>query len=161
MKLACVAVLVLAIGCKGSDDKKAAGTGSAAAPAAGGAGDCSKVATAVDAMTGNGPMAGAAAEVPGKLKEILVKRCTEDKWPQVAIDCYANDAKDMVGMKRCRDLLPPELGTKVLTEIRTVMAGAAGGMMPPGHGSSAAAGSAGAGSAAAGSGAPPVPPQAP
>lgn len=134
MKLASIlAVLALLGACKKSDDKPAAGSAAATTAGATSAGDCSKVERAVDSMAGNGPMAGSAAEIPAKLKKILVTRCTEDKWPQAAIDCYANDVKDMMGMKRCRDLLGPEAGGKVIAEIRQVMMAATGGMMPPSH----------------------------
>lgn len=131
-----VAVAVTISACSKKEDKPAAVAGSAAAPIAGG-GDCSKVTAAVDAMSGGGPMAGAAAEVPTKLKQIMQTRCTEDKWSQAVIDCYANDAKDMSGMKKCREGLSPELSQKLVNEIRGVMAGAAGGAMPAGHGGSA------------------------
>lgn len=129
-----VALLFAASGCKKED--KASTSGSAAATTAAG-GDCGKVVAAVDAMAGGAPMAGAAADVPPKLKEVLLTRCTEDRWPQSVIDCYANDAKDMNGMKKCRAGLAPELSEKLRNDIMRAMAGAAGGMMPPGHGGSA------------------------
>lgn len=151
MKIALfAAALALAtIGCKKED--KTAATGSGAAGAAG-AGDCSKVTAAVDAMIGGGPMAGAAVDVAPKLKQIMLTRCTEDKWPQTVIDCYANDAKDMGGMKKCREGLAPELSQKLVNEIRTTMSSAAGGMMPQGHsGGGGMAGSAGSATGSAGS----------
>lgn len=133
MKIALLFAAVALSACSKKDDKPAPTAGSAAAPSAAG-GDCSKVTAAVDAMAGGGPMAGGAADVPGKLKQIMQTRCAEDKWPQAVIDCYANEAKDMSGMKKCREALPPELSQKLVNEIRSVMAGAAGGAMPPGHG---------------------------
>src|SRR6478735_825735 len=84
------------------------------------------VSKAVGAMPG-GPGGG---EVQTKLQQIMTTRCTEDKWPPAAVNCYATQVKDMASMKKCRELLPQDQQQKLMTEIRAVMMGAAGGAGP-------------------------------
>lgn len=117
-----VAVLAASGAC--SKHSPAGESGSAAACADG-------AAKAVSALPGG--LTGPAAEVPAKLRAILTARCTEDRWPASTIDCYATKVHDMAGMKACRELLPADQQQKLMTEIRTVMMGAAAGGMPP-HG---------------------------
>ena len=114
-------VAVLAASGASSKHAPASETGSAAACADG-------AAKAVSALPGG--LTGPAAEVPAKLRAILTARCTEDRWPAAPIDCYAK-VHDMMGMKACRELLPADQQQKLMTEIRTVMMGAAAGGMPP------------------------------
>ncbi len=109
---------------------------------------CAEAVTkAVGAMPG-GPGGG---EVQTKLQSIMTTRCTEDKWPPAVVTCYATTVTDMASMKKCREMLPQDQQTKLMTEIRTVMMGAAGAGGGPMHGGGAPAGSAEApsGSAAA------------
>ena len=80
------------------------------------------VGKAVSAMPA-GPTGG---EVQAKLQSIMTTRCTEDKWPEAARTCYATTVKDMASMKKCREMLTQEQQDKVMTEIRSVMMGAAG-----------------------------------
>jgi hypothetical protein len=127
------------------------------------------IAKAVGAMPG-GPGGGT---VQAQLKELMTRRCTEDKWPAEVVSCYATQVTDMASMKTCREKLPQDKQTALMTEIRGVMMGASGAGGGPMHGApsahpaaagsaapgsaapgSAAAGSAAAGSAAAGSAAP-------
>jgi hypothetical protein len=136
-----VTALALVAGCKKKSD-------TAAGPS------CADAITkAVGAMPG-GPGGG---DVQAQLKTIMTKRCTEDAWPQDAINCYATQAKDMASMKQCREKLPQDKQDKLMTEIRAVMMGAAGAGGGPMHGAPAGSATPPAGSAtppAAGSAAP-------
>lgn len=93
---------------------------------AGGPSCADAVSKAVGAMPG-GPGGG---EVQAKLQTIMTTRCTEDKWPAEALSCYATTVKDMASMKKCREMLSQDQQTKLMTEIRAVMMGAAGGGGP-------------------------------
>jgi hypothetical protein len=114
---------------------------------------------ALAAMPG-GP--GGGDEIKGKLKPIYVKHCTDDKWSADVKKCYANDVKDMSGMKACRGKLTQEQQDKVMQDVRSTMMGAMGGMGGPGmggpHGGMGGAGPAG--GAMGGAGAPPADPNA-
>jgi hypothetical protein len=88
------------------------------------------VGKAVDAMPA-GPTGG---EVQAKLKTVMTTRCTEDKWPAAALNCYATSVTDMASMKKCRELLTQDQQTKLMTDIRSVMMGAAGAGGGPMHG---------------------------
>ena len=90
---------------------------------------------ALAAMPG-GP--GGGDEIKGKLKPLYVKHCTEDKWNADAIKCFANDVKDMSGMKACRAKLTPEQSEKVMGDVRATMMGAMGGAGGPGMGGAGA-----------------------
>lgn len=117
-----VAALALAACSKDSGN---AGQGSATTAAAGAT--CEQAGTnAVSALPATGP----AAAIQAKLKEVITTRCNEDKWPAASIDCYANQVKDMAGMKKCRATLPQEQQQKLLNMIRGVMMGAMGGDGP-------------------------------
>lgn len=113
--------------------------------------------TAVDkalaAMPGG---AGGGDEIKGKLRPLYVKHCTDDKWNADARKCFANDVKDMSGMKACRAKLTQDQQDKVMADVRATMMGAMGGAggMPP-H-----AGGAPEGGAMGGAGAPPADPNA-
>jgi hypothetical protein len=70
----------------------------------------------------------------GKLKDVLVKHCTEDKWPKDVIDCYGN-ASSQQEFKACREKLPKDAADKLRADEMQVMSsmmGAMGGMR--GHG---------------------------
>lgn len=142
---------------KKSDDAGKGGAGAAGGAGGGAVPTCAEAITkAVNSLGGGSETGG----VKDKLQAILTPRCTEDKWPAEVIQCYAS-AAGMQGMSACRQKLPPEQATRIITEIRGVMAGAAGamgggGMPPPGHGG-APAGSGAAPAAPGGSGAAPAP----
>lgn len=68
-------------------------------------------------------------EGSGKLKEVITKRCTEDKWPKEVIDCYASAASQQ-DLKGCREKLPKEAADKLRTEEMQVMSSMMGGMRP-------------------------------
>jgi hypothetical protein len=137
-----VAALLLAVGC----EKKSQTSGPSCADA---------VEKALGAMPG-GP--GAGDEIKGKLRAIYTKHCTDDKWSADAIKCFANDVKDMLGMKACREKLTAAQSDALMGEVRATMMGAAGAgggpmhpsMPPPG------AGPAGGGPTPSGSGAAPA-----
>ncbi|MDQ3367293.1 MAG: hypothetical protein M3680_17865 [Myxococcota bacterium] len=134
--LVIAAVLVL-VGCsKASKDKPEPGaTGDQPGAAATSGPTCAEAAAkAVGAL----PAGSDAGEVQTKLTAILTTRCTEDRWPAATIECYATQVKDMMGMRTCRETLPPEHQQKMMTEIRTVMMGAAGAGGGPMHGTPAA-----------------------
>lgn len=85
----------------------------------------------VDRMS-KGPATG--ATITGKLKTIMIRRCTEDKWPAAVIKCYET-VDSMAGMKKCREGLDPAASERLVGEIRTVMlTQGAGGGPPGGHG---------------------------
>jgi hypothetical protein len=79
----------------------------------------------------------------GKLKDVLVKHCTEDKWPKDVIDCYSN-ASSQQEFKACRERLPKEAADKLRADEMQVMSsmmGAMGGMRGMrGHGMGAGSG---------------------
>jgi hypothetical protein len=141
MKILFAAALVVS-GCSKKSETTASGPSCAEA-----------VSKAVGAMPG-GPGGG---EVQAKLTTIMTARCTEDKWPAAVVTCYATTVTDMASMKKCREMLPQDQQTKLMTEIRSVMMGAAaaggGGPMhgggAPSGGGEAPGGEAPAGSAAA------------
>jgi hypothetical protein len=137
MKKILFAATLALIGCS-----KKSGQDTASGPS------CAEAVTkAVGAMPG-GPGGG---EVQAKLQTIMTTRCTEDKWPPAVVSCYATTVKDMASMKKCREMLSQEQQTKLMTEIRAVMMGAAGAGGGPMHGGGAptGAGEAPGGSAAA------------
>jgi hypothetical protein len=145
MKLATIALVLLAFACskkESADQTK----GSAAAPPALACADA--IGKAVSVM----PQAPGGEQVVAKLKTIMTARCEADNWSAAARECYATQVKDMTGMKKCREsTLTPEQNTAVMTEIRAAMmaagAAAGGGPMHGAPGSGSAAGSAGSGSA--------------
>jgi hypothetical protein len=102
--------------------------------------------TAVDkalAQMPGGP--GGGDEIKAKLRPIYVKHCTDDKWNADARKCFANDVKDMAGMKACRSKLTQEQQDKVMADVRATMMGAmggAGGMGGPHGGAMGGAGGA-------------------
>jgi len=69
------------------------------------------------------------SEGAGKLKEVITKRCTEDKWPKDAIDCYAS-ASSQQDLKGCREKLPKDSADKLRNEEMQVMSSMMGGMRP-------------------------------
>lgn len=89
--------------------------------ATGGPSCADAVGKAVGAMPG-GPGGG---EVQAKLKTVMTARCTEDKWPAAALNCYSTTVTDMASMKKCREMLSQDQQDKLMTEIRSVMMGAA------------------------------------
>lgn len=102
----------------------------------GGADQCTSVAAgAVDRMMGKlndapGMPESAKTEMKDKgekLKAVIAKRCTEDKWPSDVIDCYSK-AASMPDIKACRGKLSPELSAKLQSEELQAMMG--GGMRP-------------------------------
>jgi hypothetical protein len=64
-----------------------------------------------------------------KLKEVITKRCTEDKWSKDVMDCYAS-AASQADLKSCREKLPKEQADKLHNEEMQVMASMMGGMRP-------------------------------
>jgi hypothetical protein len=62
-----------------------------------------------------------------KLKEVITKRCTEDKWSKDVIDCYAS-AQAREDLRTCRSKLPKEQGDKLQAEEMQVMSSMMGGM---------------------------------
>ena len=128
MKILFVAALVVT-GCSKKSETTASGPSCADA-----------VGKAVAAMPA-GPTGG---DVQSKLQTIMTTRCTEDNWPPAALTCYATTVKDMASMKKCREMLSQDQQTKLMTEIRSVMMGAAsagGGPMPMHGGGAPTAGS--------------------
>jgi hypothetical protein len=131
MKKLALVILVL-VACSKQSDPPAKGDPQAA-PAPG----CSETLTAAyGRLPGDNPQM---ASIRGKLTEVMVKRCTEDKWPVAVLQCYQK-AASQPEMKACRDSLPPELKQKATNEIMAVMGGAGGGGMmhgtpPAGSGS--------------------------
>jgi len=78
----------------------------------------------------NPEMQQAMTDMAGKLKDTLIKRCTEDKWPSEVVNCFTT-ASDRPAMQQCQQKLSDEQRDKVIADIRQVMMG--GGMkMPPG-----------------------------
>jgi hypothetical protein len=111
-RIVLLAALAL-VGCKKSD--KADDLGAA----------CSDTMTkAVDRLPRGTPQT---ASIGTKLKEVMIRRCTEDKWPKAALDCYDN-VKTQPEMKGCRDTLPPEASQKLIDEVRQAMMSGMGGM---------------------------------
>jgi hypothetical protein len=62
---------------------------------------------------------------------VLAKRCTEDKWPQEVIDCYAAAASQK-DFQTCRMKLPQDQAQKLQADQMQVMFG--GGKGPGGNG---------------------------
>ncbi len=120
MKILFAAALVIT-GCSKKSETKPAASGPSCAEA---------VSKAVGAMPG-GPGGG---EVQAKLQTVMTTRCTEDNWPAEVRSCYATTVTDMASMKKCRETLPQEQQQKLMTDIRTVMMGAAGAGGGPLHG---------------------------
>ncbi|HEY5947727.1 MAG TPA: hypothetical protein VIV40_19640 [Kofleriaceae bacterium] len=116
MKTILFVAAIALLGCKKKDNEGAAGSGPTCADA---------VAKAVGAMPGGGT-----GEVQSQLKSIMTTRCTEDAWPPAVIKCYATEVTDMASMKKCRESLPADKQQRLMTEIRGVMMGAAGGAGP-------------------------------
>ncbi|MFT3696910.1 MAG: hypothetical protein QM831_27460 [Kofleriaceae bacterium] len=105
-----------------------------------GGGNCDAVAKGVDTMTANGSkrmenappeMKAKMEEASGKMKGVLVKRCTEDKWAADVIDCYAG-AQKREDLRDCRKKLPEDQAGKLQKEEMEVMMGM--GMGGMGHG---------------------------
>lgn len=121
----CAAALAVA-GCSKKADDASGGAASTSGPS------CGDVAKGVDQMMakasaggGGGPM----AQRGDQLKAIIVKHCTEDKWPAEIIDCYAK-AASMPDIRTCRGKLPAEQSQRLQGEImQAMMAGGGGG--PP------------------------------
>jgi hypothetical protein len=113
MKMIVLAAALALVGCKKSDKSAEAGA------------SCSDTLTkAYDRLPKGNPQM---AAVGTKLKEVMIRRCTEDKWPKAALDCYDN-AKTQPEMKACRDTLPAELRQKASDEVRQAMMSGMGGM---------------------------------
>jgi len=115
-------------------------------------GDCAAAADKAVASDKHTP-----PEIAGKVKDVMVKRCTEDKWPKEAVDCFLN-AKDDHEAKACGDKIPKDAQEKLMGDLMPIMMGAMskhmgemGGsaMTPPPAPSMAPAGSGEMGSAAA------------
>lgn len=111
-----------------------AACGKSDAPAGGGAAESSArcgeaAAKAVAALPGGS----GAGEIQMKLQGIITARCQQDKWSAATIECYATQVKDMSGMKKCRETLPPEQQQALMGEIRQAMMSqpGAGRAMPP------------------------------
>ena len=81
------------------------------------------------ARSGNPEMQQAMNDVAGKLKDTLIKRCTEDKWPSEVVNCFTT-AADRPAMQECQSKLSDDQREKVMADIRSVMMG--GMKMPPG-----------------------------
>ncbi|HEY1812509.1 MAG TPA: hypothetical protein VGG74_09200 [Kofleriaceae bacterium] len=70
-------------------------------------------------------------EAIGKLKDVIVKHCVDDKWSKDVIDCYAN-ASSQPEFKACREKLPQDQAQKLQTDEMGVMSSMMRGMR--GHG---------------------------
>jgi len=90
---------------------------------------CKEVATgAVDRMTGavtSNPglpddAKAAMKEKGDKLKDVIIKHCTDDNWSSEVLDCYAK-AGTMPEIKTCRMKLPKELADKLQADELAVM----------------------------------------
>ena len=79
----------------------------------------------------NPEMQAAMTEMAGKLKDTLIKRCTEDKWPSEVVNCFTT-VSDRPGMQQCQQKLNDEQRDKLLADIRNVMMGQFGGGKMPG-----------------------------
>jgi hypothetical protein len=138
-KLIWIIAAVALVACsKKSDDagKGAAAGGGEKAAGGGEVPTCAAAAAKAISSLGAGMEASGLKE---QLLSIYTTRCTEDRWPAEVIQCY-DAAAGMAGMTACRGKLPPEMGQKLINEIRGAMAGAAGtmGRPPMGHGGAAA-----------------------
>jgi hypothetical protein len=130
MKTIILAAALCVVACsKKSDDGGGGGTTSA------GGGTCTDAAKGVDQMMSR---AGGAASEADKasmaargeqLKSIIVKHCSDDKWPADVIDCYTK-AGSMPELKTCRSKLPPEQSQRLQAEIMQVMMAGGGGGPP-------------------------------
>jgi hypothetical protein len=129
MKIILFAVAVAALGCGGKKSSDACGEA---------------VGKGVDAMMAEGAkrMESAPAEIKTKLgeagvklKEVITKRCTEDKWSAEVIDCYSK-VTNRQDVAACRAKLPADQGAKLRNEEIQVMTQAMGpmpgGMRGPG-----------------------------
>jgi hypothetical protein len=82
------------------------------------------------------------ADAGAKLKEVITKHCTDDKWSKEVIDCYGS-ATQREDLRACRAKLPKEQGDKLQADEMQVMSSMMGGMRgmmghgmrPPGGGS--------------------------
>jgi hypothetical protein len=75
------------------------------------------------------------AGVITKLKGVLVKHCTADKWAPEVTQCFTT-VSNMKDMQECQAKLSEENRSKLMTEIREVMMNSRGPRMPgniPGH----------------------------
>lgn len=115
--------LVAAI-CAAGCSKKAAEGGGACEAAIGSALDRMTAARAGSAMPGE------MQQMVTKLKGVIVKRCTEDKWPADVIDCYAKSG-NMAEVRTCRNKLAPELSSKLMNDEMQIMSGMMGGPKGP------------------------------
>ena len=125
--IAFVAVLAL-VGCKKD------GGSSAAAGGGGGGGDC-----AVSIGKGVDKMAAARSggkdltpeikakmdEFTGKMKDVIVKRCTDDKWPAEVIACFET-VSSRPDMMKCQGMLPQDQQDRVRAEVRDLMMSSGG-----------------------------------
>ncbi|HEY4242657.1 MAG TPA: hypothetical protein VGM88_22730 [Kofleriaceae bacterium] len=106
----------------------------------GGGGECdTQIAKAVDSMTAERakthPDHKEIDDRAAKVKEIMTKHCNEDKWPAEVTTCIGS-ATNQRGIRECTDKLPPDVKSKMLDELMTVMVGGGpghGGMGMPGH----------------------------
>jgi hypothetical protein len=71
--------------------------------------------------------------VQEKLHAIYTKSCNQDRWSADVIKCFES-ASGMQGLMACRGRLPPEIGTKLRSEIQAAMMSAAATMGRPGMG---------------------------
>ena len=83
----------------------------------------------MEAMNAPPEMKTKLGEAAVKLKEVITKRCVEDKWSKEVIDCYAaaTSQRDLSG---CRAKLPTDQGDKLKGEEIAVMSSMMGGMRP-------------------------------
>lgn len=117
-KLSFVLVLSLAaFGCKKKDD------------AAAGGGDCGPTVTAAvervhgsmeKDLAGAGVPADKIAQVAPKMTEVLLKRCTEDKWGDAYLKCV-NEGKTAEDMEKCGSKLPKDQAKKIDDDLKTAM----------------------------------------
>jgi hypothetical protein len=133
--IALVAALALAgVGCSKKD-----GGSSAAA----GGGDCTgSISRGVDKMAAarsggkdlTPEIKAKMDEFTGKMKDVIIKRCNDDKWPAEVIACFET-VSSRPEMMKCQSMLPQDQQDRVRNEVRDLMMSAGGlGRMNRPHG---------------------------
>jgi hypothetical protein len=85
------------------------------------------------------------AQLNAKMKEVLMARCTEDKWPAEHLKCL-EAGKTNADMKACDKLLPDDQRKKLKTAMKEAMSGIIDLSCAPGSMGKPAAAPAGSGS---------------
>lgn len=82
-------------------------------------GDCAAAAKSVD-LDKKAP-----ADMAGKIKDVITKHCTDDKWPKEVTDCFAA-AKEKHEARACMEKLPKDAQEKFQADMMPIMMGAMG-----------------------------------